>query len=142
MMLNTWQKQEKLKRRFTLPNELFSLELNSAEISIYAYLLYCEDRKTYQCYPSYASIGKSVCMSVNTVRKYVAELEERGLIVTEPTSIITRDGRKRNGTLRYTILPIQNAVNLYNQRQLRRLEETTEQMQVAKKLVASKEHPA
>ena len=81
-------------------------------------------------------------MSVNTVRKYVAELEERGLIVTEPTSIITRDGRKRNGTLRYTILPIQNAVNLYNQRQLRRLEETTEQMQVAKKLVASKEHPA
>ena len=53
-----------------------------------------------------------------------------------------QEGRKRNGTLRYTILPIQNAVDLHNQHQLRRLEETTEQMQVAKKLVASKEHPA
>ena len=81
-------------------------------------------------------------MSVNTVRKYVAELEERGMIVTEPTSIVTRDGRKRNGTLRYTILPIQNAVDLHNQRQLRRLEETTEQMRVSKKLAANKEHPA
>lgn len=44
--------------------------------------------------------------------------------------------------LRYTILPIQNAVDLHNQRQLRWLEETTERMQVAKKLAASKEHPA
>ena len=139
-----WQcaKQPAAKKFFPLPNEIFSLGLSSGALAVYSYLLYCEDRKTYQCYPSYASIGKSVCMSVNTVRKYVAELEERGLIVTEPTSIITRDGRKRNGALRYTILPIQNAVNLYNQRQLRRLEETTEQMQVAKKLVASKEHPA
>lgn len=81
-------------------------------------------------------------MSVNTVRKYVAELEERGLIVTEPTFIITGDGRKHNGTLRYTILPIQNAVDLYNQQQLRRLEETVEQMRVRKKLGGSEEHPA
>lgn len=79
-------------------------------MAVYSYLLFCEDRNTYQCYPSCASISKSVNMSANTVRKYVAELEERGLIVTESTSIVTRDGRKRNGTLRYTILPIQNAV--------------------------------
>ena len=52
-MLNGWQKQKLLKRRFTLPNELFSLELNSAEISIYTYLLYLENRKTHQCWPSY-----------------------------------------------------------------------------------------
>ena len=71
-------------------------------------------------------------MSANTVRKYVAELEERGLIITESTSIVTRDGHKRNGTLRYTILLIQNAVDLHNQRHLRRLEETTEQMRVSK----------
>ena len=81
-------------------------------------------------------------MSVNTVRKYVAELEEQGLVVTEPTSIMTKDDRKRNGILRYTILPIQNAVDLYNQRQLQRLEETTEQMRVRKKLEGSEEHPA
>ena len=141
-MLWQYTKRDAVKNFFPLPNEIFSLGLSSGALAVYSYLLYCEDRKTYQCWPSYRSIGEAVCMSVNTVRKYVAELEEQGLIVTEPTSIITRDGRKHNGTLRYTILPIQNAVDLHNQRQLRRLEETTERMQVAKKLVDSQEHPA
>ena len=131
-----WQggKRELSKNFFPLPSEIFSLRLSPGALAVYSYLLYCEDRKTYQCYPSYTSIGKSVSMSVNTVRKYVAEFEEQGLVVTEPTSIMTKDGRRRNGSLRYTILPIQNAVDLHNQRQLRQLEETTEQMRVAKKL--------
>nr|WP_325214418.1 helix-turn-helix domain-containing protein [uncultured Oscillibacter sp.] len=127
---------------FPLPNEIFSLGLSSGALAVYSYLLYCEDRKTYQCWPSYGSIGKAVRMSVNTVRKYVSELEEQGLIVTEPTSVTTRDGRKRNGTLRYTILPIQNAVDLHNQRQLRLLEETVERMRIRKKLEGNEEHPA
>lgn len=76
------------------------------------------------------------------MRKYVAELEGQGLAVTESTSIVTSDGRKRNGSFRYTILPIQNAVDLHNQRQLRRLEEMTERMRVTKKLETIKEHPA
>ena len=130
------------KRIFPLPNEIFSLGLSSGALAVYSCLPYCEDRKTYQCDPSCASIGKSVCMSVNTVRKYVTELEERGLMVTEPTSVTTRDGRKRNGTLRYTILPIQNAVDLHNQRQLRRLEEIVERMRVREKLEGNEEHPA
>ena len=141
-MLWQYTKHPAAKRFFPLPNEIFSLGLSSGALAVYSYLLYCEDRKTYQCYPSYTSMGKSVNMSVNTVRKYVAELEEQGLVVTEPTSITTRDGRKRNGALRYTILPIQNAVDLHNQRQLRRLEETTERMRVTRKLEASRErHP-
>lgn len=122
MMLNTWQMQEKLKRRFTLPNELFSLGLNSAEISIYAYLLYCEDRKTHQCWPSYKKIAKEVGLSPKTVRKYVIELVDKGLISTENTTVITKKGIKRNGSLCYTIRPIQEAVELYHQRQLRKLE--------------------
>lgn len=139
-----WQyaEQSVVKRFFSLPNEIFSLGLSPGALALYSYLLYCEDRKTYQCYPSYASIGKSVCMSVNTVRKYVAELEGRGLIITEPTSVITRDGHKHNGTLRYTILPIQNAVDRYNQRRLRQLEETVERMRIRKKLEGNEEHPA
>ena len=139
-----WQyaEQSVVKRFFSLPNEIFSLGLSPGVLALYSYLLYCEDRKTYQCYPSYASIGKSVCMSVNTVRKYVAELEGRGLIITEPTSVITRDGRKHNGTLRYTILPIRNAVDRYNQRRLRQLEETVERMRIRKKLEGNEEHPA
>ena len=121
-MMNTWQTQEKLKRRFTLPNELFSLELNSAEISIYAYLLYCEDRKTHQCWPSYKTISKAVDLSLKTVKKYVTELVEKGLISTENTTVTTKKGIKRNGSLRYTIRPIKEAVELNEQRKLRQLE--------------------
>lgn len=61
------------KRFFPLPNDIFSLGLSLVALGVYSYLLYCEDRKTYQCYPSYTSIGKSVSMSVNTVRKYVRD---------------------------------------------------------------------
>lgn len=141
-MLWQYTKRNAVKNFFPLPNEIFSLGLPSGALAVYSYLLYCEDRKTYQCWPSYRSIGEAVCMSVNTVRKYMIELEERGLIVTELTSIVTRAGRKRNGTLRYTILPIQNAVDLHNQRQLRRLDETVERMRVRKKLEGNEERPA
>lgn len=140
-MLWQYTKRDAVKNFFPLPNEIFSLGLSCGALAVYSYLLYCEDRRTYQCYPGYRSISKAVRMSINTVRKYVAELEEQGLIVTEPTSIITRDGRKHNGTLRYTILPIQNAVNLLNQRQLRRLEETVERMRVRKKLEGNEKRP-
>ena len=141
-MLWQYTKQNTVKNFFPLPNEIFSLGLSPGELAVYSYLLFCEDRKTYQCWPSYRSIGKAVCMSTNTVRKYVAALEENGLIVTEPTVITTKDGRKRNGSLLYTIRPIQEAVELHNQRLLRQLEETTEQMRVAQKLAVSEEHPA
>ncbi len=125
MMLNAWQRQDLLKRRFTLPNELFSLGLTTAEISIYTYLLYIEDRKTHQCWPSYKTISKAVKLSNKTVKKYVAELVDKGLISTENTTITTKDGRKWNGSLRYTIRPIKEAVELYHQRQLRQLEKNT-----------------
>jgi len=41
---------------FPLPNEIFSLGLSTGEIATYAYLMRCEDRETYQCYPSYETI--------------------------------------------------------------------------------------
>lgn len=109
------------KRCFPLPNELFCLGLKSGEIAVYAYLLYCEDRKTYQCYPGYKTIGKAVGMSQNTVRKYVLSLEEKRLISTEPTRIVTQSGRIRNGSLRYTILPIKDALAHYYETQLDKL---------------------
>ncbi len=68
---------------FPLPNEIFMLELTSGEIAVYSYLLFLEDRKTFQCYPSYKNIGKAVKMSKNTVRKYVADLESKKLIRVE-----------------------------------------------------------
>lgn len=117
-----------------VPNEIYYIGLSYGAIAVYGYLLHIENRETYQSYASYNTIGKAVKMSVNTVRKYVMELEDRQLIRTEPTSIITKDGRKRNGTLRYYIRPIQEAVNHYNEQQLRRLEAVAERQRVQARL--------
>ena len=95
---------------FPLPNEIFSLGLSAGEIAVYSYLMFCEDRKTLRCYPSYRSIGKAVGMSINTVRKYVKSLEDKLLITTMPTSIITKKGNKQNGSLLYNIRPIEEAL--------------------------------
>lgn len=137
-MLNGWQKQKLLKRRFTLPNELFSLGLTTAEISIYTYLLFLENRKTHQCWPSYKTIGKAVDLSPKTVKKYVGELVDKGLISTENTTVTTKKGDKRNGSLCYTIRPIQEAVELYHQRQLRKLELDTARWEAQKSAAEKK----
>lgn len=105
---------------FTLPNEIFCLGLSSGEIAAYSYLLRCESRKTYQCYPNYRTIGQALKTSQNTVSKYVQRLEDKHLISTERTGVITKDGRKRNGTLLYTIRPIREAIDYFHSEQLRR----------------------
>nr|WP_243424167.1 helix-turn-helix domain-containing protein [Hydrogenoanaerobacterium saccharovorans] len=102
-----------------MPNEIFVLGLNAGEIAVYAYLLFCEDRVTFQCWPSCRSIGRATGMSVNTVRKYIRSLEAKGLITTEPTTITDRHGRKRNGNLLFTIRPITEAMEQYYEEQLR-----------------------
>ena len=115
-------KRSAIKNYFPLPNEIFMLGLNACEISVYSYLLYLENRKTFQCWPSYKTIGKAVGMSQNTVRKYVMALEEKALITAEPTSVCTKSGQKRNGSLLYTIRPIQEAMDEQYRRQFDRLE--------------------
>ena len=82
--------------------------------------MYCEDRKTFQCHPSYATIGNAVGMSNNTVKKYVDSLERKGFIFTEPTMVRTKDGRAHNGSLLYTIEPIKPIEETYFQKQLAR----------------------
>lgn len=119
---------------FMLPNEIFNLKLCSGEIAVYAYLLYCEDRKTFTCYPSHKTIGKAIGMSRNTVKKYVDSLIEKRLITAEPTSVFTRNGEKRNGNLRYTIRPIREALERYYEQQFIRLHEETRHQAVLKKL--------
>ena len=113
MKYDCYPKRDALKDYFPLPNESFSLGLSAGEIAVYAYLMHCEDRKTFQCHPSYKTIGNAVGMSKNTVRKYVDGLTRKRLITTEPTSVITQKGEKRNGNLRYTIRPIREALEQY-----------------------------
>ena len=113
---------QKMQKYFPLPNKIFSLDLSAGEIAVYAYLMYCEDRKTYQCHPSYTTIGKAIKMSKNTVKKYVDGLVEKQLITTEPTEVTLKDGRKHNGSLLYTIRPMQEAVEHDYEQRLNRLQ--------------------
>ena len=141
MRKSSWTRRDPIKNYFPLPNEIYSLGLSAGAIAVYGFLMRIENRQTYQCTASYRTIGHATGMSVNTVRKYVAELEERGLIITERTTVTTRDGRILNGCLRYTILPIQQVVEAYHQHQLAELELSTERQRVAK-LLREQESPA
>ena len=96
--------------------------------------MYCENRKTYKCYPSYKTIVNAIGMSKNTVRKYAKSLEDKQLISTQPTTIIKKDGHKQNGSLLYTILPIDEAVNHYYEKQMIKLEEDVQRKQIQKRL--------
>lgn len=107
---------------FPIPKELFSLDLCDTEIAIYSYLMFIEDRKTYRAVASYATIGRALKLSENTVRKYVQRLEEKNLICTEHTKVKTSDGRIHNGCLLYTIRPVQDAVEYYARKQLDRID--------------------
>ena len=107
-----------LRNYYPMPNAVFSLGLKPGELAVYSYLMYIEDRRTLQCYPSYGTIGKAVGMSGNTVAKYVRALEEKGLIRTEPTTVPGAKGWPRNGTLLYTVQPIKIARERSIERQI------------------------
>ena len=117
-MLNAEMQKLKRQNYFPIPNAVFDLELTDGEILVYAFLLRCEDRRTYQCHPSYTTIGRAIGKSVNSVRKYVQGLTQKGLITTEHTQIVTKSGETRNGTLLYTILPIQQVMDRQFERQM------------------------
>lgn len=83
------------------------------------------DRKTHQCYPSYETIGEAVGLCKNTVQKCICELVDADLVCTENTSVITKNGLKHNGTLLYTIQPVQDVLEAHYQNRLRKLEVET-----------------
>ncbi len=136
-----WQKPDPVKNYYPVPKVICQLGLSPGEIAVYSFLLFCEDRKTYQCYPSYRTIGDAVGMSRNTVCKYVRLLEEKELIRTERTSIVLKNGRKRNGSLLYTILPVEQVLAQHNQHQLHLAEMAAERHRAQQKLAAQAAEP-
>ena len=136
-----WQKPDPVKSYYPVPKVFCQLGLSPGEIAVYSFLLFCEDRKTYQCYPSYRTIGDAVGMSRNTVCKYVRSLEEKGLIRTERTTVTLKDGRKRNGSLLYTILPLEQVLARRNQHQLYLAEMAAERHRAQQKLAAQTTEP-
>ena len=89
---------EHVKNCFPVPNELFEFDLPANSVAVYTYLLRHADRKTSQCHPSTATIARKLHIARNTVAKHVRLLEERGLIITENTEIITKRGIKKTAT--------------------------------------------
>ena len=130
MKYTLWPKRDRVKNYFQLPNEIFLLGLSPGALVVYSYLLCCKNRRTYQCWPSYKTIGNAVRMSANTVRKYVCELEERQFISTESTTVTTKAVLKCNGNLLYTIRPIQLALDQFEQ-QLAQMDTAAERQRVA-----------
>jgi len=122
------------KKFFTLPNEVFLLALPPSAFLVYAYLLYCEDRRTHQCHPSYRTIAGATRLSLNTAVKSVGVLAERVLIAVERSCWFNEAGMKRNGNNIYTIRPIQEAVDHYHEQQLRRLDIDAERQRVQAQL--------
>ena len=47
MSFNKWPKRSAEKNYFTVPNEIFSIGLDFREISLYSYLLRCENRMSH-----------------------------------------------------------------------------------------------
>lgn len=111
---NTYTKWLEGGRFFLLSNAIFTLGFSPGEMTVYAYLIFCENRETYQRWPSIDRISRHTGMSANTVAKYIRQLEEKRLIDVEPT----KSGEVRNGTLQFTIRPIQEAVNYKLERDL------------------------
>ena len=125
---------EHVKNCFPVPNILLDMDLPASAVAVYFYLLRSADRKTDQCHPSEATIAKRLHLSRNTVAKYVRLLEERGLIITEHTKIITKNGIKKNGNLLYTIIPLQKVMEQHYEHQFNALERTTERRKAQAKL--------
>ena len=67
----------KLKNFTPLPNEIFSLHLSTGELATYAVLMRLEDPRTYECWPSYETIGKAIGKSKRSVKRYVAGWQKK-----------------------------------------------------------------
>lgn len=66
--------------------------------------------------------AKVLHLSRNTVAKHMRLLEEHGLIITEWTQIQMKNGIRKNGNLRCTIVPMHEILEQCYQRQMTELE--------------------
>ena len=118
---------------FTLPNEIFLLNLPPSAFMVYAYLLLIEDRRTHICHSSYNTIAAVTGLAKNTAMKSISTLLEMGLIAVEPSSYFDKRGMKWAGNNLYTILPTRQAVDQFHQWQLHQLELEAKRRHVRKR---------
>ena len=118
------------RKFFTLPNEIFLLNLPPSAFMVYAYLLLIEDRRTHTCHPSYNTIAAETDMTKNAAMRSIGALLDAGLITMEHSQYFDQCGMKWKGNNLYTILPTQRAVGAFHQRQFDRLELDAERRRV------------
>ena len=117
----TWLTGEVFEAVFPLPNAVFQLGLKAGELLVYLYLHYQKGVRSGQCWPSYATIGAAVGMGRKTMQKHVRSLIDAGLIQAEDTTIRRRDGRSYNGSLLYTVKPIEQILKEHEKEFLAKL---------------------
>ncbi len=76
-------------------------------------------------------MAKVLHLSRNTVAKHMRLLEEHGLIITEWTQIQMKNGIRKNGNLRCTIVPMHEVLEQCYQRQMTELERQRVQQKLA-----------
>lgn len=67
-------------------------------------------------------MAEALHLSRNTVAKHMRLLEEHGLIITEWTQIQMKNGIRKNGNLRCTIVPMHEVLEQCYQRRMTELE--------------------
>lgn len=55
---NTYTRDSSLGHYFLLPDAIFILGLSPGEMTVYTYLIFCEDRKAHQCWLSIGRISQ------------------------------------------------------------------------------------
>ena len=128
------------RKFFTLPNEIFLLNLPPSAFMVYAYLLLIENRRTHTCHPSYNTITNQTGMARNTVIKSIGVLLDAKLIAMEHSRYFDQHGMKWKGNNLYMIPPTQQAMDAYHQRKLRQLELDAKRRRVRQRQEAYDRH--
>ena len=71
---------KKHKDYFMLPNKIFDLELKPRDFIVYSCLVRHKDNETHTCFPSRKLIAKECCITLRTVDKALASLQNLALI--------------------------------------------------------------
>lgn len=79
------------------------------------------------------AISNNFIGDIVNLSQFLNSLEKKGFIYTEPTMVRTRDGRAHNGSLQYTLQPINPLEDAYYERQLREAEARARFNQAMKK---------
>ena len=92
-------------------------------------------RQFYSVFPEIERVWL-IARRTDRLQELAEQLEEKGLIRTERTTVTLKDGRKRNGSLLYTLLPVEQALAQHNQHQLHLAEMAAERHRAQQKLAA------